>query len=328
VTQRIDEPTRMGRQPGLKWKSLGMKGPRRLGGGVAPHHAPALAPDGERVLFAAGDGADAAWVLADRRGRVARVLPGPALGGAAIAVDGALAFTRALRPASEIWYTPSEALPPVRLLGGDGARYGEPAFSPDGRTLACAVASDGAGVRLLLVDVESGARRELPRGDDGGGTREDGRPAFSPDGATLFFTGRIGGEVAIWAQRSDGSAPPARLCAGRAAAPVTPGLLLVERPVAGDADGAARLFAVELEGGEAGRERELSDEDAREPTVAWLVGRPRLAWVTRIDGRRELVAARLRGVTVAANDSDEDDQELDDDAEDDDDRLAATGGHP
>jgi hypothetical protein len=323
-----------------------MKGTRRLGGGVAHHHAPALAPDGERLLFAAGDGAEAAWVLADRRGRVARVLPGPAaLGGAAIASDGALAFTRALRPAPEIWYTPAETLPAVRLLGGDGARYADPAFSPDGRTLACTVATDGAPARILLVDVERGARRELPRGDDGGGTREDARPAFSPDGATLFFVGRTGGEWAIYAQRSDGSAPPARLCSGRAAAPVSPGLLVVERPVAGDPSGAARLVAVELDGGDAGRERELdSDADAREPTIAWGVARPRIAWVTLIDGRRELVAARLRGVTLAGErvadhedgaahedgdgDGDEDQDDGDHDHDHDhDDRLVATGGH-
>jgi hypothetical protein len=309
----------MGREPGLKWKSLGTKGARRVGAGVIAHHAPALSPDGTRLLFAVGEGGDSAWVLGDRRGRVARVLPGPAVGGATISSMGALAFTRAVRPASEVWWAPSPSLPAVRLLGGDGARYSAPAFSPDGRTLACVMATDVA--RLVLVDLESLTRREVVRGDDANGTRDDARPTFSPDG-TLLFVGRTGGEVAIYCQARE--MPPERVCSGIAVAPVLPNLIVVERPVAGDPTGASRLYAVELERGQVARERELCDDDAREPTVAWAGARTRLAWVTLVDGLREIVVARLRGVTTSAHEDPAHEGDDHDDGDDDDADVAMT----
>jgi Tol biopolymer transport system component len=175
---------------------LALTDEQRLTAGYAHHHAPSWSKDGHLLAMTVGNVRDASWVLVDRRGRVARSLDGPAAGTASFAPDGAFAFERRFGTVSEIWLTPGGDAPPVRLLGGDGRLYREPCFSPDGKTLACAVSREPEGkTRLMLLRLDDGRTSELTNDPE----RADGRAAFTPGGDELVFEGIIGADHAIYA---------------------------------------------------------------------------------------------------------------------------------
>src|SRR5436190_24334899 len=108
------------RAPTEKWRraKLGLGDERRLTAGGAHHRAPAWSRDGRLLVFAVGRLDDSAWCVVDRRGRVLRVLEGPAAGTASFAPSGGIAFERRFGATSEIWLTPGGDAPSVRLLGG------------------------------------------------------------------------------------------------------------------------------------------------------------------------------------------------------------------
>lgn len=99
-----------------------------------------------------------------------------------------VAFTR-----GDIWVLTSGATRPERVTSSGQAH--SPAWSPDGRRLACV--SNGG---LWLIDLATGARTRLYAGTDSSG------PTWSPDGKTIAFgrfgteeqTGK-GSEEGIWA---------------------------------------------------------------------------------------------------------------------------------
>jgi dipeptidyl aminopeptidase/acylaminoacyl peptidase len=287
----------------VHWKSLALKADRWATAGLVHHRWPAWSPDGEWLAFAAGDGRDAAWVIADRRGRVARTLEGPADGGAGFAHGARLAFGRRVASGAEIWLTPGAGAPPLRLLGGDGRSYRQPAWSPDGRSLAFALADEhGARTQLWLLDIASGDRRPLLP-DDG---RSNGRPAFAPgdgDAASLLYYESIAsdGDVAVFALDLRAGAvervtPTGVAC--RHPAPLSRELVIVER---GRDKGAAELVLIDRA---RGREGLLDDgADRREPAAVLLPdGRIRLAWselTSHASGeprRFDIGTARLRGI--------------------------------
>lgn len=311
----------MTRRPGVRWKAVSLKGARRLTAGLVPHRLPAWSPDGRWLAFAIGEGRAAMWVVTDRRGRVARVLEGPADGGCSFAPDGALAYTRVSGAFSEVWLAPASGAPPVRLLGGDGHIYREPAFSPDGRTLAFAGAERSEEpTRLFLLEVASGAQRALPVTPG----RQDSRPAFSPDGSELFFEGASEGEVSIWALKLEGEVPIRVTVSGavsRRPAPLSRDLVIVERSLESERGVRTVLVLVDRI---AVRERELEPAppspsrakpapprprqsqviERREPSVQrGKGGKIKLAFAALVESggepRYEIVTARLRGVTVA-----------------------------
>ena len=136
------------------------------------------------LAFAVGGVQDAAWVVTDRRGRVARSLEGPASGKASFGPDGAVVFQRVFGSTSEIWLTPGGDAPPVRLLGGDAYLYRDPAVSPDGKVLACAVADDpDSRTHLALVELDTGRRIDLPSAAKCG----DANPIWEAGGEALIF---------------------------------------------------------------------------------------------------------------------------------------------
>ncbi len=326
----------MTKRPGLRWKSVSLKATRRLTAGLAHHRWPAWSPDGRWLAFAIGEGRAAMWVVTDRRGRVARALEGPVEGGCSFAPDGALAYGRRAGEASEIWLAPAGGAPPVRLLGGDGKSYREPAFSPDGKRLVFA-AADRAELptHLQILELESGARRPLPSDP----ARSDGRPAFAPDGE-LYFEGRSDGEVAVWALAPELETAVRVTVSGapsRRPAPLSRDLVVVERAVDSGPDGSARSRLV-LVDRVAVRERELEPAaprpgkpankpsgkppgkaepraprlrftDPREPSVQRAKsGKVKLAFTAILADesdeqprRFEICSARLRGVTVAGS---------------------------
>jgi dipeptidyl aminopeptidase/acylaminoacyl peptidase len=284
-SRRLDGASLMNKS---KWKSISLGGARRLTAGGVHHRAPAWSSDGQWLAFVAGDGLEAAWVIADRKGRVARVIAGPADGGASFAPDGALAFGRG---GSEIWLAPPGGAPLVRLLGGDGKGYREPAFSPDGTQLAFTLA-DGARAHLGLLEISSGKRRPLTADP----ARIDGHPAFSPDGEELFFDGASGdGAVGVFAMAlatSEIERVTANGALSRRPAPLTRELFVVER----HEEGSVRPVLVDRR---RARERELLDDEAAEFCVhRSKKGRVRLAFVATRSNHREIYVARMHGVNA------------------------------
>jgi hypothetical protein len=289
----------------IRWKALGLKEEERLTAGLVHHRSPAWSADGRWLALLAGDH-EPAWIVVDRRGRVARAFAGAGEPGASFASDGALAFSRKLGGGSEIWLATTPAAPPVRLLGGDGHVYRQPAFSPDGAQLAfVACEHERAAARLWLLDVKTGERHLLPT-QDALGEHTLAWPAFSPDGSELFFDAqRDGGEAAVYALhfgRQDLQRIGAPDVPSRHPAPLSAELIVVERVQ----DGAARLVLVDRR---EVRERELTVEDSRlselrEPAVGRGKGkRLRLAFTAIVDDgspvrRADVCAARLRGLAL------------------------------
>jgi len=278
-----------------------LRSPRRLSAGRVHHRAPSWSADGEQIIFQTGEGPESAWVLADRKGRVARVLPGPAHGGAAVSTVGAVTFGR---PPGEIWYSPGGAVPATRLLGGDGRFYSEPTWSPDGSRLVFRVAeTEHAPGRLWLLELYTGMRRALPSSAG----RSDGHPAFAPtssdDTLVLFFEGVQSGEAGVFRLSLDaGDGMLLRVCAGRWPAPIGADRVVVARPEAERL--ASRLWLVDLsqrltDGVSPNWEVPLNAGGAEEPAAALRSGKPVLAYTVFREGdrdapgHREIVAARL-----------------------------------
>lgn len=280
---------------------------RRLSAGAVHHRWPRLAPDGAHIAFAVGDD-PGAWVIVDRRGRIAHLLAGPAEGGASFSAEGTLVFGRLAGDGAELWMADAHSSMPVRLLGGDGRYYGEPTWSPDGAALAFACGDSASRRRHLeLLEIASGRRRVLTADPE----RCDARPAFSPDGVELYFEGATrssGGsreDVAIYAlhiERNELERVTPERMISRHPAPLGGGLVIVERELE---DGLCGLMLLDHR---RGRERLLTDADqmAREPSVT-RVGRRQghlvYSALHRLDGepgRYDVFLARLTGLPALA----------------------------
>jgi TolB protein len=165
--------------------------------------APALAPGGRRVVFAAGvdDGPTALW---------SRALDGENLAPAVRLTDGTANDTHpAFSPDGErvafasdrqgghfaIWVMGADAIDPRPVTAPSGADDYHPSWSPDGTRIAFERAGDD-GVWLMVIDVNGTDERRL--------LRIDGPPdglSWSPDGAQLAFSD--GDDV--WVATVDGS---------------------------------------------------------------------------------------------------------------------------
>ena len=92
-----------------------------------------------------------------------------------------------------------------RTLVAEPGMYQFPRFSPDGKRIAFASASDSA-TNIWTFELSSGTLRRVTTG----GTVND-RPEWMPDGKHLLFTSNRAGSYEIWTQSVDGSAPAERL---------------------------------------------------------------------------------------------------------------------
>jgi eukaryotic-like serine/threonine-protein kinase len=124
-----------------------------------------------------------------------------------ISRDGTLVYVPASdanAPSDLVWVTRSGHEEPVIAEQG---RYSNPALSPDGRSLAVALAVPGQSADLWTFDLVRGTRSRIGAG---GGT--DFGPVWSPSGDRLIYTSERPVFDLYW-RPADGSAPAAQLVA-------------------------------------------------------------------------------------------------------------------
>ena len=164
---------------------------RRLTDNPAADAFPAWSPDGARLAFVSDrDGQPAIWAMAADGSSPARLVPGPATATArpAWSPDGRSIAFASDRDGGNLDIFVADVAPvvppaptpvPVRVIAGPG-QDGEPAWSPDGRSIA--FASDRDGAPEVYVADRDGANvvkvTTKPRSF---------APAWSPNGAMLVY---------------------------------------------------------------------------------------------------------------------------------------------
>ena len=200
-----------------------------------------------------------------------------------------LGFTNDRRPHVFVVDALAEDAEALQLTRGD-FDHGDPAWSPDGRTVAFVSARHESRDEDALSDVFVAP---AAGGDALRVTATDlavSRPAFSPDGATIWFCGVpadfAGRTTGLWSVPADGSAPPARLTDPERfdhepafGGGVLPLLVDEEAVTTVSMDrGATMLLRFPVDGGQPqvllGGHRQVQDYDARGGVVAAVVSHP------------------------------------------------------
>jgi Tol biopolymer transport system component len=109
-----------------------------------------------------------------------------------------LAFVTDRDGNQEIYALNAETGESARLTDDPGADI-EPAWSPDGKTIAF-IRRTGAGSQLMLMRADGSDGRTLP-----GSPEDEGHPAWSPDGRRIAFAGEAEGARDIYVMNADGS---------------------------------------------------------------------------------------------------------------------------
>jgi eukaryotic-like serine/threonine-protein kinase len=174
----------------------------RIGSGQPDLQAPALSPDGARIVVAAADEARVQdldlWSIDVAKGRRTRMLPGPTStrdGLATWAPDGrGLVFLQARRDPLTLVYVRADGTGMIDVAPANGRA----AFSPDGRHLLFPRAH-GDGVDLWRVEIGTGGFSPpelfLRNGADNTG------PVFSPDGAFVAYSSDATGDHEVYIRR-------------------------------------------------------------------------------------------------------------------------------
>ena len=167
---------------------------RALSDGVRLYQSPQVSPDGTRVAFAGGSGAEMRVFVAPTKNPLKRVMPEVTRvadqARRPVWLDEKSLLMESLAPQSRgLYWTPADgASAPQVVVGGGGEAnvLGENGIVFSAKTSASApsnlylIARDGSGLRLLAET--TGARN----------------PAASPDGQTLAYDAPQGGGRALW----------------------------------------------------------------------------------------------------------------------------------
>jgi Tol biopolymer transport system component len=164
-----------------------------------------------------------------------------------------------------------------RVLDTGDLAAANPAFSPDGASIAFEGHVAGGNAQLHLVPLAGGAPRPVLEG-----ASTDAGPAWSPDGARLFFTSNRSGRFQIWRVNADGTGAEQVSTDATAAVRCGAGACGVLGKPAVAPDGASIAFtrATAAQGSRVvirdlatGAERVLADADDSEPTFDPTGGR-------------------------------------------------------
>lgn len=157
--------------------------------------SPSFSPDGRRVAFARGLGANIEIFTCKRDGSELRQLtssPGIDTNPAWSPNGNEIAFTSSRSGSVQIYVVDAEGTN-LRRLTFEGDYNDGAAWSPDGTRLAYATRAQQNRFDLAVVDLVTLATQRLT---DGGGSNES--PAFSPDGRRLAFSSTRAGGVQIF----------------------------------------------------------------------------------------------------------------------------------
>lgn len=168
----------------------------RLTNTTVDESTPALSPDGARVAYslvvggvtkvytANADGSGAARATPASFGEDGAIETAPTW-----AAAGKLAFVATINGSADVFQVTGAGAP--ALLAGGNAAEVEPAWSPDGTTLAF-VSNRGGTTEIYLMNAASGAVTQLT---SGAGTKS--QPAWTPDGRVVYLE-TLGGTRLRW----------------------------------------------------------------------------------------------------------------------------------
>ena len=191
----------------------------------------------------------------------------------------------------------------TRLTTGDN-RNCDPAWSPDGSTIAFVSYRDGSAPEIYTMNADGGSQARLTAN-----AAWDGTPAWSPDGATIAFASDRDGDGDIYVMRADGTNPLNLIANGDRGSEKDPAWSPDGSRIAftSDREGNAEVYVMNADGSGLAR---LTASGAWDGTPAWSPDGSRIAFRSNRDGNNEIYVMNADGsdqrrlTTDPGNDSD------------------------
>lgn len=97
----------------------------------------------------------------------------------------------------------------TRRVAASAGYDGDPAWSPDGSRLAFTSSRANGALDIFVLELATGALRQLTQADPAAGTPGSGNaarsPTWSPDGTQIAYSVQAGGESQLWVMSSTGA---------------------------------------------------------------------------------------------------------------------------
>lgn len=172
---------------------------------------PRFSPDGERILFnrRRADALGAELCIVPALGGDVSVVLSNAVQGVWSPDGSRIAFVH-IDPAGKaiaLMTTKVDGSEPRTVLAADGVHPSlrNPAWSPDGKTIAIVRGTGGVAGEIWLISSEGGDLRRLS--NDRAAAVFSDEPEFTTDGRAVLHASNRGGATNIWSQPLDGGAP-------------------------------------------------------------------------------------------------------------------------